>query len=123
MNVSIRTVRHSQQPYTTVGSWRIDGDSLDILVSRVGNADEEFLIGLHELIEAYLCHKHGVSHDEVIEFDVEFNKSKKEGEPGNQSDAPYHHEHVYATAIERIVAGELGVDWADHDSVGTTVAE
>ena len=119
MNISIRAVRHSQQPYTTVGSWRFDDDSLDILVSRVGNPDEEFLIGLHELIEAYLCHKRGVSHDEVIEFDVAFNDSGKKGEPGDQSDAPYHDEHVYASNIERLVAGELGVSWADHESAGS----
>jgi len=119
MNVTIRSVRHSEQPYSTVGSWRFpDDDSLAILVSKVGNPDEEFLIGLHELVEAYLCSKHGVSHDEVIDYDVAFNSSGKQGEPGDQPDAPYHKEHVYATAIERIVAGELGVKWSDHENVG-----
>lgn len=119
MNVLIRTVRHSQQPYVTVGSWRIDDDSLSILVSKVGDSDEEFLIGLHELIEAYLCHKHDISHDAVIDYDTEFNDSGKKGEPGDQPDAPYHREHVYATNIERLVAGELRVNWADHGDVGS----
>ena len=124
MNILIRRVRHSDQPYATVGSWSYPADDrLVILVSDVRNPDEEFLIALHELVEAYLCHKHSVSDESVREFDIAYNKSGRQGEPGDDPSAPYHREHVYATAVERLVAGELGVKWSDHEHAEDNVQE
>ena len=36
-------------------------------------------------------------------------------EPGDDPTAPYHREHCFATAVERMLIAALGVSWADYD--------
>ena len=58
----------------------------------------EFLIGMHEVIEAYLAIYAGVSPDAVDRFDKAYEAKRKPGddsEPGDDPRAPYHREHVF----------------------------
>jgi hypothetical protein len=60
LNVRIRTIPHHFQQYDTVGNyWRdVDGcgaELLEIRVSHMRDRRHEFLVALHELIEAFLC--------------------------------------------------------------------
>src|SRR5580704_16322686 len=57
----------------------------------------EFLIGMHEVIEAYLAIYAGVSPDAVDRFDKAYEAKRKPGddsEPGDDPRAPYHGGHV-----------------------------
>lgn len=117
--VSISVIPHGEQPYPTVGDWRFDDDDcLKIRVSDMGNWKYEFLVALHELVEVTLCKDRGITEREVDEFDKAFEAKRKQGddsEPGDAPDAPYRLEHFTATNIERLMAVELGVDWAEYE--------
>ena len=122
MLVVLSTIPHKHQRYPTVGDWLTDGrDHLrHIRVSEMGKEDYHFLVAIHELIEAWLCIKRGISQDAVDEFDRKFEAARTEGderEPGHEPDAPYHREHVFAEKIERLVAEEMGVDWDAYEKV------
>lgn len=119
MRIEIRTISHSRQRYPTVGDWVFDGDTLRIAVSDTGNPHHAFLVGLHEMIEAYLCRVRGVPEESVTAFDLAFEVSRAPGntdEPGDDPLAPYRREHFFATSIERLMAAELGVDWTVYDA-------
>lgn len=118
MNINVQTIPHDKHRYPTVGDWWFDdaGD-LQIRVSDMGDVEYEALIALHEQVEAILCKQRGISAKQVDEFDVQFEKDRELGlhadqdEPGGHPDAPYRREHFFATSIERLMAGELNVEW------------
>jgi hypothetical protein len=117
MDIEIRTVPQEKQRYDTLGDWfiivsMIDGSRrLGVTVTNMNNEDSEFAIAVHEMVEAYLCLKRGISGKEVDKFDMEF---KGEGEPGDDPEAPYYKEHQFAMKIERLIVEELGIDWEEH---------
>lgn len=121
MNITIKTIRHGDQRYDTVGDWLFNRRThLHVLVSRMGNRDYEFLVGLHEMIEAWLCQKRKIYEVAITAFDVAFEEKREPGntdEPGDDPQAPYRREHFFATSIERLMAAELGVDWAEYEKV------
>jgi len=121
MKIVGRTIAHDQHRFPTVGDWEItpNGESLiEVWASNTGNDNYDFLIMIHELIEAWLCKKRGIPEPAVRAFDIAFEKKRPEGddsEPGDDPDAPYRKEHKFATKIERMIADELGVDWNAYD--------
>lgn len=120
LRFAVTTIPHRQQRYPTVGDWIADrqGHLRDIRVSFMDNDDYHFLVALHEMIEGYLCGKRDIPQHVVDRFDRDFEAKRREGddrEPGHEPDAPYHREHVFAERIERLVAEELGVDWAAYE--------
>jgi hypothetical protein len=113
--VRIVTIPHKWQEYDTAGNWHVkaDGKEITISVSRMHDQRYEFLVALHELIEAYLCKTRGISETAVTAFDKAHLAA---AEPGDLPDAPYFREHVFATKIERMLADELGVNWHDYNA-------
>lgn len=82
------------------------------------NPDFEFLVAIHEFIEAYLCQKRGIEEPTITRFDVNFERSRIKGntdEPGDNPEAPYFNEHQFATKIEKVMAKELGVNWKEYE--------
>lgn len=122
MRICLTTVPHAAQRYETVGDWIADGRThlRHVRVSEMGNEDYHFLVGIHEMVEAWLCLKRGISQESVDEFDKQFEAARVEGntdEPGHDPNAPYHREHVFAEKIEKLVAEEMGVDWDAYEKV------
>ena len=120
MNINIKSIPHSEQRYETCGDYWDDEKGTNIRVSNMGNEDYEFLVAVHELVEQYLCKKRGISEESISAFDIEYEKNRifeDTSEPGDNKDAPYRKEHFFATSIERLIAGELGVDWKDYDDI------
>jgi hypothetical protein len=117
--IIIETIPHKDQAYPTVGDWRRDEDgTLRIRVSKMGNDDYEALVALHELVEVILCEKRGVKAQAVDDYDRDFERKRKPGddrEPGDEPDAPYHKEHVFASTVEQMMSNQLGVDWDAYD--------
>lgn len=115
MRIEIETIPHKKQRYNTCGDYWIDeDDNLQIRISDLGNTDYEFLIALHELIEAYLCLKDGIDFDKITKFDEHFEEMRKafptlvgEMEPGDHEKAPYHKWHRLASMIERNIADNM----------------
>ena len=123
MRIEINTILHEEQRYPTVGDWELASNKRDpfillISVSEMQKRNYEFLVGLHEMIEGYLCQQRGISELDVSAFDRKFEDARVEGntdEPGDDPNAPYRREHFFATSIERLMAAELGVDWARYE--------
>lgn len=91
------------------GDWFVDRGNGDIHIRVVGtdvwDEEEKFLIALHELVEARLCHKAGVTEGEVDQFDRAFTG---DGEPGDHPDSPYRKQHRGAMMVEHLTAILLG---------------
>jgi hypothetical protein len=121
MNITIKTIPHKKQRYPTCGDWWFDEQgNLQIRVSDVGNPNYEALVALHEMVEALLCKKRGITAAQVDTFDKAFEASRQpgnEGEPGDDPKAPYRKEHFFATNIEALMSEELGVDWQKYEEV------
>ena len=110
--ISVEVIPHKEQRYDTIGDWLETPGGRVVYVSDIGDADRQFLVALHALIEQHLCAKAGVLETDVTLFDMVYDGG---GEPGDHPDAPYRKQHRFATRIEKLVAKELGVDW---DSYG-----
>lgn len=113
MKVTIKTIEHNKQRYDTIGDWSYDRKKdLHIKISNLHNPDFEFMVAVHEYIEAFLCMRRDITQNQVDAFDLTWNGN---GEPGDDVKAPYHNEHVFATKIEKQLCKELGVDWDAYD--------
>ena len=111
---SIRYIPHNLQRYNTCGDWYLDETvgELVIKVSETGTPAYNFLIAIHELIEATLCIYQGVSGLEVDEWD--FNHPDSD-DPGSEEGCPYYSQHMVATTIEHMLAIVLRVSWDDYE--------
>lgn len=106
--IIIEAVSASEQRYDTEGDWFFNAAG-DLVIRTTGISALEgqaFLVALHELIEAKLCHERRIPQTAVDEFDLGF---KGEGEPGDAWNAPYRREHRFAMLIEHLMAHELGL--------------
>lgn len=89
------------------GDWWHENGTLHITVIGPDLDDEAFLIGLHEMIEARLCAKAGISQADVDSFDQAFTGK---GEPGDDPAAPYRIPHRRSMIVEHLVAQFMGLD-------------
>ena len=124
LKIRIETIPHNQHRYPMVGDYWDDPDgTLEVRVSEMNDPRYEFLVAFHELIEKELCRQRGISEQEVTRFDLLFEDELAQGlrdpddEPGDAPDAPYRREHAFATNMERLLAHEMGVDWATYERV------
>lgn len=87
------------------GDWFVNKANGDIHIRVAGpdvwDHEESFLIALHELIEARLCFKVGVTQGAVDAFDQAFTGER---EPGDDASAPYQRQHRQACMIEHTMA-------------------
>lgn len=112
-NIAIITIPHKEQRYETVGDWQYDvQNNLEIHVSDTHDVNLNFLIGLHELIEAHLCKQSYITQEEVDAWDKAHDGDI---EPGAIRNCPYYRQHLLATVVERMIAGELDVDWDEYE--------
>lgn len=128
MRIIIETIPHENQRYETCGDWQFAGNDLVIRVSEMQNTQYEFLVGIHEAIEAFLAvSRQGFQVEKTLdEFDMQYEASRQPGdtsEPGDHPNCPVYLEHQIATGIERILAGLLGVDWHTYDNAVNQLGE
>lgn len=121
LDVHITTVKHTEQRYNTVGDYLTNKDGLTTIhVSELGDHRMEFLIALHELVEVFLCKQAGITDDQIDKFDLAYdaNRSPDEyTEPGDNPEAPYHSQHMFATIVEQMACRELGLSWREYDNM------
>ena len=109
MRIVIEDIPHKDQRYDTLGDWYTGPNGLEIRVSReLGSPDARFLVALHELVEAYLCGKAGVTDEMVDRWDMT-HVGSDDMEPGDLPGCPYGRQHRFAMLIEHLVAHELGL--------------
>jgi Mn-dependent DtxR family transcriptional regulator len=83
----------------------------------MGNREYEFLVAIHEMIEQFLCENAGITDEAITNFDIEYEKNRREGdntEPGEDIYAPYHKQHMFAEKIEKLMAEECNINWEDY---------
>ncbi len=117
LRICIEVIPHSQQRYDTVGDWGFDSDGTwRIWVSgATGRVDDQVLIAVHELIEMALCVKHGITAADVDAFDLAWQPHDGLTEPGEDPQAPYFREHLFASSIEQVLADEMDLSWAKYE--------
>jgi len=123
-HIKITVIPHELQRYATVGDWQITGDTLHIDVSDLGDYRMNFMVGIHEAVEALLCHASGITQARVDAFDIAFEKNRPLlciDEPGDDDRAPYFKQHQLATSVERMLGAEMGVSWNEYDRAGLEV--
>jgi hypothetical protein len=121
MKIVIETIPHGAQRYPTVGDYWQDADGVEqIRVSQMADWRYVILVAVHEIAEMMLARWRGIPEDAIGAFDMDFERKREEGlvtgEPGDAPDAPYRREHFFATNLERLLAAELGVDWAAYEA-------
>lgn len=110
----IEFVDHKDQRYNTCGDWLLEpSGTLRIKVSKTEDPRCAIAVAYHELTEALLCTQRGISGQVVDDFDMD--QGAEYAEPGRHPSAPYHREHLFATAVERRFIETLGVHWDDHN--------
>jgi hypothetical protein len=123
MKFMINVIPHSNQRYNTCGDWQYDkkSDTLFIDVSETNVEAYNFLIAIHELVEACLCIRNQIPQELVDKFDQ--GVGAELNEPGNDIRAPYYKQHGIASGIERMLAGHMGVDWNFFEELITKMGE
>ena len=114
--VMMRTILSKNHRYPTVGDWQVKkskrGIRFLVLASRELGFDLAFSVMVHELVEAFLCHKNGVTDEMVTEWD----KAHLEAdEPGEVEGCPYAQEHMIAKKIEFILLEYFGISEEEYD--------
>ena len=142
--IVIKTIPHDEQSYDTLGNWWITDDgTLHVTTSELGDHRMSMACGIHEAIEALLCNLDGVDQDRVTAFDEEYETRRQfmiertnpepprpkeyesllfgcncviteDSEPGEDRHSVYRLQHAFADGIERLLAMELGIVWADY---------
>lgn len=100
MRILITTIPHEQQRYDTTDDWQIaDNGDITMYVSD-GEQLEVFKEIIHGLTECLLCIKHGVTQQQVDEYDLAHPETDN---PGEYADASYHLEHKAAEVAEKLL--------------------
>jgi hypothetical protein len=124
VKIDFRVIAHKRQRYETVGDWYRAGGAMQFRASRMSDRRYAVLVFVHELVEWLLCREAGVKARDVDRFDMAYETARERPvhfcapcgcdfyeEPGDDPHAPYHAQHVVASAVERTVAKAMGVDW------------
>jgi len=80
-------------------------------------AKKEYLLAVHELLEALLCRFQGIAQKQVDDFDMSTSQTQihNDGysEHGFHPKAPYKNQHSFAFIIEQLLAKELKLELGD----------
>jgi len=123
MRIEIKAIDPSAIRYSTCGDWEwLPDGSLQISVPDHGGQDNSaFLVALHEMAEAWMCKKSGITEEEVNRWDISHPDAI---EPAEEVGSPYADEHAIATQVELKVCAGLNMDWNKHnDWVGNAADE
>lgn len=133
IKLNIETIPHNDQRYETVGDYWVDDDgTIQIRVSEMENPDHEFLVALHETVEQMVYgyknrQMRYTAIDIADDFDMRYENCRpawdETSEPGYEDVAPYYREHMIASAIEHLVAMELGVNYNVYGRVVSSLTQ
>lgn len=111
-DIGFKVIPHNEQRYETAGDYFEDADDWQFRVSALDNADYEFMVLIHELIEWHLTQRRGLSEPEIAAFDM---AHPELDDPGADKRAPYHKEHMFSLKVEKMLCKFMGLDWSAYD--------
>ena len=106
--IDIRFIPKAEMRVAGWGDWWFENRVLHVRSINDDSDCDPFLVALHELIEAALCDREGVSGKEVDDFDAAFG-DQGDLEPGDDPAAPYRSQHRRACLIEFLMAQFMGI--------------
>ncbi len=119
--IDIKVIPHNEQRYETPGDYWDDASGVKQIRVSASKPHYEFLITVHEFIEAYLVASKGVNENDITNWDKRFEEMRTkypeiigDMEPGDNDGAPYYHEHQMATRVEKWLADSLGINWDEY---------
>lgn len=121
LKINAITIPHNKQRYSTLGDYFTDENGVEqFRVSDLGDYRMELAILVHEIVENYLCKYKGIKEQDIMNFDLMFEKERDEGkwtdeEPGDDPRSIYNKEHQIATFIERALISYFGINWEDYE--------
>lgn len=122
MDINIKMVPNKEikkrKAFTGADWWfDIEGNLQVRVATELHDWRMQAALAMHEAAEALICRHMGITVESVDDFDARHMDDEKDPgfNSGDQPDAPYRLPHTYATAIERILTGVLGVDWKEYD--------
>jgi hypothetical protein len=130
LDIKITTVPKHLIRAEQSGDWWFNNDFISAAVLEgFYPPDYELMIGIHEVIEAWLCRKLGITDEQVVKFDTMYEAERQAGkhqdndEPGDDPRSPYRLAHMAATHVERAVGSALDVSWKEHERLLSLSAE
>jgi hypothetical protein len=117
----IKSVYKEAQRYETLGDYYMEDGIRVFSITKTGNQLYDDLIFIHEFIEEVLTRNNGITEEEILKYDLEFEERIKRGEvdpnaePGEQFDSPYKVQHSVAESVERIMLNHLGEDFIKYN--------
>ena len=118
MEIHIKSIPKEQHRYDTSGDyWYGENGVLEVRITEMEKRSMELVL-LHELVEHFITEHQGITHEEIDKFDKAYEAARlsNDGEPGDAPDCPYKDAHLFAIAIEMLLANKLEVDWLEHDN-------
>jgi hypothetical protein len=118
----IKSINLEDQRYETLGDYYIKDGIRTFAITKTGNDLYDDLIFIHEFIEEVLTRNKGITEEQILAFDLQFEEKIKNGEvgedeePGEQIDSPYRQEHVIAELIERLIINHLNIDFNTYNN-------
>ena len=119
-NIRIEFLEPHQMRYRTVGDYFETDTEIVFQIVKQNDPRKNLLIALHEYIEYTLCTDRDITEQEIMEFDLQWEKNHPTGlddgiEPGDDPKAPYRNEHRIAENFERQLAEYLGIIWKEYE--------
>jgi hypothetical protein len=118
----IKSINLEDQRYETLGDYYIKDGIRTFAITKTGNDLYDDLIFIHEFVEEVLTRNKGITEEQILAFDLQFEEKIKNGEvgedeePGEQIDSPYRQEHVIAELIERLIINHLNIDFNTYNN-------
>lgn len=131
--IQIKTIKHDEHRYPTVGDWWVEEDVLQIRVSDCGDWRASMAVAIHEAVEALCCIENEVEPESLDRFDTAYEMIRADqmpelaeeqlkefgghdeitdwSEPGEDLHAPYRHQHALATQVEWILTEGMHLPW------------
>lgn len=116
MNIKIQFIAHKNHRHTTLGYWKVENGSLVIQISRELCWENRIVVLFHELIEAAICIRNGITTEECDAFDDLFELEYEAGiwpksvEAGFDKRCPYRKGHIWGSRFELLVMLLLRAD-------------
>lgn len=118
--IIIEFIPREQQRYDSTGDYFLDNEgNLQVKISDKTKYNpltfkEQLLVMFHELVEYFLCLDRGIKEEDITKYDMEY-KGKIPDRVGEDVDAIYHKEHMFALWIEKLICRELNIDFIEYD--------
>ena len=124
MKITLEVIPHEQQRLHAIGDWyfELNGD-LVVRVSDLGDWRYNFLVARHEMDEAILCMKDGITTQMV---DDDQKKALPTDDPDSFSGYPgacLQNQHNDALSAEWVMSRLLNVDWIEYGKASEKVGK